>query len=100
MKKHRCIPCGWIYDPAIGDPENGIAAGTPFEELPEDWACPLCGADKESFEEVFKKAYKVKEPAVIDLTIKTDSVVLPMLKPGGTFNNLILRREDISDAEK
>ena len=52
MKKHRCIPCGWIYDPAIGDPENGIAAGTPFEELPEDWACPLCGADKESFEEL------------------------------------------------
>ena len=47
-----------------------------------------------------KKAYKVKGPAVIDLTIKTDSVVLPMLKPGGTFNNLILRREDISDAEK
>ena len=56
--------------------------------------------DKESFEEVFKKAYKVKGPAIIDLTIKTDSLVLPMLKPGGTFNNLILRREDISDAEK
>ena len=56
--------------------------------------------DKKSFEEAFKKAYKVKGPAVIDLTIKTDSLVLPMLKPGGTFNNLILRREDISDAEK
>ena len=56
--------------------------------------------DKESFEEAFKKAYKVKGPAIIDLTIKTDSLVLPMLKPGGTFNNLILRREDISDAEK
>lgn len=56
--------------------------------------------DKESFEEAFKKAYKVKGPAIIDLTIKKDSLVLPMLKPGGTFNNLILRREDISDAEK
>ena len=56
--------------------------------------------DKKSFEEAFKKAYKVKGPAIIDLTIKTDSLVLPMLKPGGTFNNLILRREDISDAEK
>jgi len=56
--------------------------------------------DKASFEEAFKKAYKVKGPAVIDLAIKTDSLVLPMLKPGGTFNNLILRREDISDAEK
>ena len=50
------------------------------------------------FEEAFKKAYKVKGPAIIDLTIKKDSLVLPMLKPGGTFNNLILRREDISDA--
>ena len=59
-----------------------------------------CITQGESFEEAFKKAYKVKGPAVIDLTIKTDSVVLPMLKPGGTFNNLILRREDISDAEK
>ena len=56
--------------------------------------------DYEAAVEAFKKAYKVKGPAVIDLTIKTDSVVLPMLKPGGTFNNLILRREDISDAEK
>ena len=56
--------------------------------------------DKESFEEAFKKAYKVKGPAVIDLTIKQDSLVLPMLKPGGTFNNLILRREDISDEGK
>ena len=42
----------------------------------------------------------IKGPAIIDLTIKTDSLVLPMLKPGGTFNNLILRREDISDAEE
>ena len=55
--------------------------------------------DKKTFEEAFKKAYKVKGPVVIDLTIKSDSLVLPMLKPGGTFNNLILRREDISDAE-
>ncbi len=52
MKKHRCIPCGWIYDPAKGDPDNGVVPGTPFEELPEDWSCPLCGADKESFEEI------------------------------------------------
>ncbi len=56
--------------------------------------------DKESFEKVFKKAVKENGPTVIDLTIKTDSLVLPMLKPGGTFNNLILRREDISDAER
>ena len=52
MDKYRCIPCGWLYDPAKGDPENGIAAGTPFEELPEDWCCPLCGAYKSQFEKI------------------------------------------------
>ena len=52
MDKYVCNPCGWIYDPAVGDPENGIEAGTAFENLPEDWVCPLCGADKEAFEEI------------------------------------------------
>ena len=52
MDKYRCIPCGWLYDPAKGDPENGVAPGTPFEELPEDWCCPLCGADKSQFEKI------------------------------------------------
>ena len=50
MKKYRCKPCGWIYDPEVGDPENGVPAGTAFEDLPDDWACPLCGATKEDFE--------------------------------------------------
>ena len=52
MDKYVCNPCGWIYDPAIGDPENGIEAGTAFENLPEDWVCPLCGAGKELFEQI------------------------------------------------
>ena len=52
MDKYRCIPCGWLYDPAKGDPENGVAPGTPFEELPEDWCCPLCGAYKSQFEKI------------------------------------------------
>ena len=52
MDKYVCNPCGWIYDPAVGDPENGIEAGTAFENLPEDWACPLCGAGKELFEQI------------------------------------------------
>ena len=52
MDKYRCIPCGWVYDPTKGDPENGVAPGTPFEELPEDWSCPLCGADKSQFEKI------------------------------------------------
>ena len=43
MKKYRCTVCEWIYDPAVGDPDGGIAPGTAFEEIPEDWVCPLCG---------------------------------------------------------
>lgn len=49
--KYECTACGYIYDPAEGDPENGIEAGTEFSELPEDWVCPLCGLGKEVFEE-------------------------------------------------
>lgn len=52
MKKYRCTVCDWIYDPATGDPDSGIAPGTPFEEIPEDWTCPLCGVGKDQFEEV------------------------------------------------
>jgi flavin reductase (DIM6/NTAB) family NADH-FMN oxidoreductase RutF/rubredoxin len=48
--KWQCAVCGWIYDPALGDPEGGIMPGTPFEELPADWVCPECGAAKEEFE--------------------------------------------------
>lgn len=50
MKKYECIVCGYIYDPEIGDADNGIAPGTPFESLPDDWKCPLCGVGKEDFE--------------------------------------------------
>ena len=51
MKKYACSVCGWIYDEAEGLPEEGIAPGTPWEELPEDFVCPLCGVDKSNFEE-------------------------------------------------
>ncbi len=50
MKKYVCNLCGYIYDPAIGDPDNGVAAGTAFADLPEDWVCPDCGAGLEDFE--------------------------------------------------
>jgi len=50
MKKYVCIPCDWVYDPAIGDPDGGIAPGTAFEDIPEDWVCPVCGVGKEDFE--------------------------------------------------
>ncbi len=47
--KYVCYLCGWEYDEALGDPENGIEPGTKFEDLPDDFVCPLCGADKSSF---------------------------------------------------
>jgi len=52
MKSWECTVCGYVYDPAIGDPDNGIAPKTNFEDLPEDWVCPECGADKDQFEEM------------------------------------------------
>lgn len=47
--KYVCELCGWVYDEKLGDPSNGIAPGTKFEELPEDFECPLCGAGKDRF---------------------------------------------------
>lgn len=51
MKKYVCDVCGYVYDPAVGDPDNGIASGTAFEDLPADWVCPLCGVGKDEFSE-------------------------------------------------
>ena len=52
MKKYVCDVCGWIYDPEVGDPEGGIAPGTAFEDIPDDWVCPLCGVGKDDFSPV------------------------------------------------
>lgn len=52
MKKYICSNCGFVYDPKIGDPEHGIAPGTPFEDLPEEWLCPVCYVPKEQFDEI------------------------------------------------
>ena len=49
MKKYRCPVCDYIYDPAVGDPDSSIAPGTAFEDLPDDWSCPLCGVGKDMF---------------------------------------------------
>ncbi|MBP7766219.1 MAG: rubredoxin [Deltaproteobacteria bacterium] len=49
MKKYVCSVCGYVYDPDKGDDEAGIPGGTPFEKLPADWTCPVCGADKSEF---------------------------------------------------
>ncbi|MBE6082625.1 MULTISPECIES: rubredoxin [Tissierellales] len=50
MDRYVCGPCGYVYDPKVGDPDGGIAPGTPFEKLPDDWVCPVCGATKDLFE--------------------------------------------------
>ena len=51
MKKYVCTVCGYEYDPVVGDPDNGVAAGTAWEDVPEDWVCPLCSLGKDVFEE-------------------------------------------------
>jgi rubredoxin len=50
MKKYTCGVCGYVYDEAKGDPDNGVAPGTKWEDLPKDWVCPVCGASKDEFE--------------------------------------------------
>ena len=52
MKKYKCTICGYVYDPVVGDPDNGVKEGTAFENLPDDWVCPECGAGKDEFESV------------------------------------------------
>jgi len=56
MQKYKCTVCGYIYDPEKGDPDSGIEPGTAFEDIPEDWACPKCGAQKSDFEPVKQEA--------------------------------------------
>lgn len=50
MQKYICKVCGYIYDPAKGDPDGGIQPGTKFEDIPDSWVCPECGVGKEDFE--------------------------------------------------
>lgn len=52
MDKYKCTICGYVYDPEMGDLDNDIPAGTAFADLPDDWACPICGASKDDFEKV------------------------------------------------
>ena len=52
MKKYECDVCGYIYNPEKGDPANGVAPGTAFEDIPSSWVCPVCGAPKSDFKEV------------------------------------------------
>ena len=81
MDKYVCTVCGYVYDPAEGDPDGGIAPGTPFEKLPDDWVCPVCGASKDEFEKEEqgeKQIYinkgqgiKLEDPSVIIYSVPT-----------------------------
>jgi len=50
MDKYVCTICGYVYDPAVGDVDNDVVAGTAFAAISDEWVCPLCGADKDAFE--------------------------------------------------
>ncbi len=50
MESYICSVCGYTYDPTLGDPDNGVEPGTSFDDLPDDWTCPVCGASKEEFD--------------------------------------------------
>lgn len=52
MEKWECTVCGYVYNPELGDPDNNVDPDTPFEELPDDWTCPECGAGKDEFQKV------------------------------------------------
>ena len=52
MKKYVCDVCGYVYDPALGDPDNNVAAGTAWEAVPDGWVCPVCGVGKDQFKPI------------------------------------------------
>lgn len=54
MDKYLCTACGYIYDPEIGDPDGGIEPGTSFDDIPDDWVCPVCGVGKDMFEKQWR----------------------------------------------
>jgi rubredoxin len=74
-KKYKCAKCGFTYDPEAGDPKHGIAPGTPFEELPEDWKCPRCRKPKDQFVEKVEK----KEATLME----EKKVILEAMKKAG-----------------
>ena len=66
MTQYTCLVCGYVYDPANGDPDQGIKPGTSLDDLPEDWECPVCGTSVMDFEEIAKNSPIVEEEVVVD----------------------------------
>ena len=86
MEKYVCVVCGYIYDEELGDPENGIAPGTKWEDVPEDYMCPLCGVGKDQFEKALK-------------TLKVESFGEVGEKFDPSIHNAISHIEEESDKE-
>lgn len=64
MQKYFCNPCGYTYDPEKGDPEHGIAPGTAFADLPDNWVCPLCGVSKDMFQPCINNYNQIRKQAI------------------------------------
>ena len=79
MKKYVCTVCAWIYDPAVGDPDSGIAPGTPFEDIPEDWTCPICGVGKEAL--LLTSLTPYPNFCVLDCSVVSNSLLSHRLQP-------------------
>lgn len=58
MDKYICKICATVYDPNLGDPEGNVAPGTPFENLPKEWSCPVCGSTQDKFEIISQERYE------------------------------------------
>ena len=74
MEQYTCLVCGYVYDPVHGDPDQGIEPGTSFDDLPDDWGCPVCAAPVMDFQEIVSKGdpiIEVKEEIVDDEEIPT-----------------------------
>ena len=109
MKKYVCTVCGYIYDPAEGDPDNGVAPGTAFEDVPDDWLCPTCGVGKEDFEAVLDEMRLANGlPWPIPIVLDVDEQTAKTIKAGDQialrdtegFMPAVLTVSDIWKADK
>lgn len=91
VRTYICTICGWIYDEAKGDPDSGIAPGTRFEDIPDDWYCPLCGVTKADFELYSPSSPSAQQPIVAPVITRsrTDSIVI---LGGGTAGWSVARK--------
>ncbi len=88
MKKYICVVCGYIYDEALGDPANGIAPGTKWSELLDDWECPVCGASKDEFEEMTENDVTILEKKISPQDDDHDLRKMSLGEMSALFSNL------------